>query len=425
MVLEIAETQWNFIPPYINLLDWSKIDMMPLFYLYFYVTWSIVWLIGMIIFFYRINETQVQMRSPILVTLSSIGAQLTLTCTTLDTLLTHEHYPCFLDLWYILSFFPLYFIPFVLRFMRYFITMKKLEDWQKGKIKDPRSSIWISEKPWINILGYLLSITMGGAVYFQFTYCSEWVSAYGCSLTNITFYILISIFSICLILVFAGLIYMKSIPDPYFLKSELVTCFTLWILTLGPYIIFYKQSPETRDKISYLMYFFIIGGYFTSVLWPIYLTYKHPPEQSTPEKILDSVEQITLDQEGYKLIEQVAHQYHASEMPPLLREILMFKELSDQREIVNRSNYIYNEFIKNGAKRQNNFSAIMVNDIESRLSNPTNDIFNGPYREILKLFKTNFLRAVKNLPAYTELVKKREDEINSQRMQHEIFQRNK
>jgi len=422
MKLPIADTQWNFLPPGVSLFDFEGIEMMPLFFVYLFIVWSIVWLIGMILFICRINETQVQMRSPTLVILSSIGAELALLCTTLDIYLTHEYYPCFLDLWYILSFFPLYFIPFVLRFIRYFITMKKLSDWQHNPQNDPRSSIWIKESTWVTILGYILGITMSSAVLIQYTICSEWVSAYGCQLTDVTFYVLVTIFTFCFLIVSAGLVIMRKIPDPYNIKSELVTCFTLWIFTLGPYILLYKFMPNERNNLTFLMYFFIVGGYFTSVLWPIYLSYMHPPEQTTPDKILDTVEQITLDPDGYKLVEQIALEHHASEMPPLFREILMFRDLTDATEMKNRAIYIYNQFIRPGAPKQNNFSHTMVTEIEARLNEATSDIFNGPYREILKLLKTNFLREVKNLPAFSELVKKREDEEHQRRMQKEVFQ---
>jgi len=148
-------------------------------------------------------------------------------------------------------------------------------------------------------------------------------------------------------------------------------------------------DASEKNKLTLLMFVFIVVGYFISVIWPIYLSFKRPPEDTTPEKILDTVEQIIEDPEGYQIIMKLSQIRQSAEMPPLLREIVRFRQITDPDVLKQKADEIYNQFIKSGAPQQNNFSASMVEDIHGRLDAPTSDLFNGPYRELMKLMNTH------------------------------------
>lgn len=420
--LQISSSQWNFLPRDVRILDLSSVETIPMFYLFLFVIWSIFWLIGLIWFFCLRDRTEIQMRSPHLVILSAVGAELALLCTTLDIFLSRQHYPCILDLWYIMLFFPLYFVPFVLRFMCYFVKMYQLNRWRKKEIEDPMASPWVRESTWVNILGYFMGCMMTIGSILQFTPpIREWVTTYGCQITPITSAVLIVMFALCLIIVGLGLIYMKNIEDPYKIKSELVTCFITWIVTLGPYILLYWFLPDQRNNTTFLMYIFIISGYFSSVIRPLFLSYRMPPEQQTKDKILDTLEDILLDEEGFSIVEQYSVSQSAGENPPFLKEVIRFKDIDDKNEMKNRARFIYDTFIKPGGPKTINIPAKMVAEISDNLENPTSDMFNLASREVSKLLKTNFLRQIKNLPAYEELVKKRENELKSQEIGNQMY----
>ena len=420
--LEISKSQWNFIPKTKKLFNLEGIEEMPMFYLYLFMVWSIFWLICIIWFFFLRHQTAMQMRSPQLVILSAIGAELTLLCTTLDIFFTHEHYPCLLDIWYILVFFPLYFIPFVLRFMRYFLIQYMMQQYNKKLISDPRSSVWVRESTWVVVLGFFITLMMVAGLIIQFIPpINSWCTTFGCAITPITSSVLVVMLLISLIIFSIGLFLMRKIEDPYHIKSELVTCFITWIVTLFPYIFLYWFQPEERNNTTALMFIFIVSGFITSVVRPIFLSYMRPPEPQVPEKILDTLEQIILDPEGYKLVEQIANEKSAPENPPFIKEVLEFKKLNDQKAIEDRARYIYNNFILPGSPHQVNISAHFVRDITAKMENITSDIFNIAYREVMKLLKTNFLREIKNLPAYAELVKQREAEIQEKKIRDDIL----
>ena len=422
--LKIANSQWNFIPKSTKLFNLEGIEVMPMFYLYLFCTWTVFWFICLIWFFFLRKQTAMQMRSPTLVILSAVGAELTLLCTTLDIFFTHEHYPCLLDIWYILVFFPLYFLPFVLRFLRYFFTQWEMKKYKEKKIADPRSSVWVLESTWVVVLSFLMTGLMLSGVIIQFVPpINTWCTTFGCEITPITSSVLIVFLVICLIIVGLGLIFMRRIEDPYHIKSELVTCFITWFVTLIPYVLLYWFDPEERSNTTALMFVFIASGFFTSVVRPIFLSYSRPPEPQVPEKILDTLEQLILDPEGYKLVEQIALEKMASENPPFIKEILEFKKLNDQNAIENRAREIYNEFIVEGSPRQINISNSYVKDITQKINNNiTSDIFNIAYREVMKLLKTNsFLPEIKKLPAYTELVMKREEEIVEKKIRDDVL----
>lgn len=303
--------------------------------------------------------------------------------------------------------------------------MRELKRWQENKISDPRASIWVMESTWVSILGIVISLTMLSAAILQHTILSDYMTTFGCKIQEITSVILLVLFGLCLIIVGVGLFFMKHFPDPYHIKYELITCFVTWILTLGPYLALSMTNSEQFYS-NCCMFAFIISGYFTSVVTSIALTYRAPPEPQTPEKILDTPEQIIMDPEGYELVMQVLIQKSAQEMPPFLKAVLEFKEINDQNTQLKKvkSQEIYVKHISKDAPLQVNISAAMRNDIESRMDNPTTDMFNNAYREVLKLVRTNFLKEIKNLPAYQALVQKREEEIQKKKISESLMRGN-
>jgi len=421
MSVDTSDSQWNFIQPDVNIGSFESIGIVPVFYLYVFIAWSIVWFIGIIFFIIRRKNIQISIRSPTLVIISAIGAEITLLCNAAEIYLTHKNYPCFLDLWYILSFFPLYFVPFVLRFLRYFITMIQIDLWKKGRIPDPQASVWILESTWVAILSIIISFTMGFASYSQHYKISEVISAYGCNLSQITFIILIVLFSVCIILVSFGLWFMRKIDDPYHMKQEIVICFILWMITLLPFIALFKYISQKKEIFVGLMFLFVIGGYFTSVLYPIILSLMHPPENNSPDKILDSFEQIALDKEGFEILQQVAIYKYVKEIPPFIREVILFKSITEYFELHLKAQEIYETFIKDKARLQINISSTFVQNIQMQLDKPTSDMFNESYREVMKLLNQNFLFEVKNRPEYAALLEKRKKEIETKRLERLIY----
>lgn len=152
-----------------------------------------------------------------------------------------------------------------------------------------------------------------------------------------------------------------------------------------------------------------------SVVWPLFLSFKRPPIFNTPESILETIEEITLDPDGYKLIEQVADKHHSSEIPPFLLKILEYRNLKDIDIMKREARIIFDSFMRPGSAQWNNLPQAIVNDVESRLNNPTSDLFNQPYRELLKLLKTNFLDEIKSLPEYTKLLTQKKKQIDQHR----------
>ncbi len=136
--------QWDFLPE-LTVDMKSHISSFANFIFYLWVIWTVFWLCSIILFFFRWHTSQnmIIMRSPVLSTLASFGAEIAYSFNTIKLSVTsEERFPCFLDLNYVFTFLPLYFIPFVLRFARYIFTMLQLKKWQEGKIKDIKKNIW-------------------------------------------------------------------------------------------------------------------------------------------------------------------------------------------------------------------------------------------------------------------------------------------
>ena len=89
-----------------------------------------------------------------------------------------------------------------------------------------------------------------------------------------------------------------------------------------------------------------------------------------------------------------------------------------------RANFIFNTYIKEGSKYQNNLSHDMVTEIEASIKNPTSDVFNKAYQQVTKLIKTTTkqLDELKMKPEFKELVEKRKREIKNRNKQTEIFE---
>ena len=408
--VDISDTQWDFLPPNSKVIDVSEIGNFSYFVVYLWAVWSFVWLAGSILFIIRLStgNTDIRMRSPWLVLLSAFGAEMAFSCTAWDIAVTRARFPCCLDLYYILIFLPLYFIPFVLRFAKYIFTMLQIERWKAGQIKDIHHHILVKESTYITILGYIISLLLFIANMFQWQLLPDWVNAYGCQLRDYTFIILMILVSICFVLFIVGFFIMRKIPDPYKIKSELILNSIVWMICLIPYLVLYKLNSNSNALVT-LMFLFIVAGYFTSVLWPIYLSFKHPPEDDSNEEILATFDQMLVDEECYKIIAQIAAIKSIEEVPPFCKDVLEYRKLDNPRP--QDAQRIFDEYIKPGAPHQNNFPAPMVSALQQRLQHPTSDLFNGVFQEAKKLLKTgNFLQEIKNKPEYIELVNRRKEE---------------
>ncbi|KAH0788355.1 regulator of G protein [Histomonas meleagridis] len=430
----IGDDQWDFFPG--NNSIGESIFLMPpisLFFFYVWVAWSIMWLAGLILYCFRwhTGDTMILMRSPVLSLLSAIGSEICLTCFIWKLALTPECFPCFLDLFYILIFLPLYIVPFILRFIRYFYTMIQLEKWKNHEISEVRDGPLLQERTYAAILGIFISLCMAIAVILQYTVLNTCVNSYGCDLNEVTVPILIVLLVLCLIIVIIGLFLIRKIPDPYGVKGELISCFISWLIILTPYLILYSIDftdegdglIETVDAVLALLMFILFAtGYFTSVIYPISLSFKKPPEEGTKQTVLSTIEQILNDDEAYGHLLKVATLKRAPEAPPFAREILRFRQLEDQEQIRVKAKEIYDMYIKPGSEHQNNLPAAMVDDITARLENPTSDIFNRAYQEVTKLINTNYLRDVMNLDEFRETVEKRKKELQQENIRKQILE---
>lgn len=414
MKINIADTQWDFFPPNAKIVDTNRLRSYSIFIFYLWSVWSVLWLVGSILYIIRLKtgDTNIKMRSPILALLSAFGAEMAFSCTAWDIAVTRDHFPCCLDLYYILIFLPLYFIPFVLRFAKYLLTMHRLENMHKDSQSfNIYDHPFVKEGPWLAVLGIIMSCLLFIANIFQFVLLEEWVNAYGCQLRNYTIIVLAILFVICLIFFFIGFILFRKINDPYHIKVEFISCTFVWICCLLPYLILYGKNNgndgKYADILVSLMFVFIVDGFFTSILLPIVISYRHPPVENNGD-ILSTFEEMLLDDECYKIFEEIAQIKSVQEVPRFCRDVLKFRKLVNKDEINSRAQYIFNTYVTKRATSQNNFSAAMVSEIEARLSTPTNDMFNRLFQEVSKLFRTgNFLTEVQTHPRFNEIVEER------------------
>ena len=410
----IGAEQWNFIPDDEVLVDISKLNIARKFYFFIFVFWTIAWLVGVIWYICKINRLQIQIRSPILTLLSVFGSEIALLFITLQSILGESHFPCFLDVWCYLIFFPMAIIPYFLKFSRYYINMFQLEKWKNREIKDPKESIWVTELPWIGIFFVILSIFAIISVVFQFTILSDFITSYGCALHSILFWPLLV--GLVGILILSGFLFYTIVvlPDPYSLKNEALTTFVLLLITICPYFILELTSAQQVHDYDFIILIFVIGTTTTNLLRPLYLSYKRPP-QNKSGKVLESLEDILKDKETYELLEKIAISHDAYECLPFYSEMVEFREITDPQLLAEKANHIYNEYIRPGAPHWNNLDHRKVKDIEQRLSQPTSDMFNATYREILKLLQTNFMPELKVMPDYERILQDRMKKIEEER----------
>ena len=422
-VPEPVKSQWNFLPPDSPVIDFTQAHAIPYFIFFLWACWTVFWLGGLIFFVWRLkttNDSSIRMRSPTLVILSAFGAEMAFSCTAWDVAVTRAHYPCCLDLYYILIFMPLYFAPFVLRFMRYLITMWQFSQWQAGRRPELREkSFWLREGSYVAILGIFISFCMAAAAFMQFYLLDGWVNAYGCELRQFSAIILMVLISICFVLVIIGYFVMRKVPDPYKIKYELVSCFAFWMVALVPYLSIYMNSGKwgevVTESLGLLMFVFIAAGYFSSVIWPVYLSYQVPPEDAQKDRILSTVEEMLLDDDGYRLLLSVAQIHHGAEMCECARDILRFREIQNEAQMRAEARRIYDTYVVERAPRQCNFGGSIVEAIFDRLDRPTSDLYNRAYQELSKLLQTNnFFKEAQRTPEYLELVKKKEDTMKQE-----------
>jgi hypothetical protein len=415
---EISETQWDFLPPDMPLIDFPQIAPIPMFIFYLWGVWSVFWLAGLILFAFRLfqGDTNIKMRSPTLVILSSFGAEMAFSCTAWDVALTRARYPCFLDFYYLLAFLPLYFLPFVLRFVRYLLTMRRLTQWEHEERKvalRADSEFWLCESSYVSILGVIMTIILAAGVSFQFTTLSNWVNAYGCELKKVTSIFLIVFIVVCVAFLVGSWFLMAKrsaiFPDRYHLKTELVSCFFIWFLALVPYVFLYMLWPSASDYLGLLMFVFIAAGYFSSVIWPVILSFRALPADVTNAEVLQSMNDILRDPEGMAIVQKVAQLHHGHEMCELAAAILDYQIRKDA-ELPARAQFIFDTFIKADSPRQANLPGGMVAEIKDRIESRqfTSDLFQRAYQEMCKLLQQNFLKEVKSTPEFEDLLKKKQ-----------------
>jgi hypothetical protein len=172
--------QWDFLCPDSPTINFSTTPSVPYFIFYLWGVWTVFWVVGLIVFIVRLrtDDSNIKMRSPTLVVLSAFGAELCFSCTAWEYAVTQKHFPCFLDLYYILLGLPLYFVPFVLRFLRYIITMSKLVSVEQsadksGTLRD--TDFWLRETSYVSILGLVIAVCLSIANTFQLLILQPWV----------------------------------------------------------------------------------------------------------------------------------------------------------------------------------------------------------------------------------------------------------
>lgn len=415
MQLTISEDQWAFIPADepVDLLRYLPVGVQ--FYFYIFVIWSVCWFACIIWYCVRIQSSSIQIRSPILTLLSSFGAEITLCYNLLLTVFTNKHFPYFILMWCQLIFFQLMYIPCFLKYMRYYYSMYQMEKWKDGLVADPKSSVLIMEWYWIAVLGVILSILSAVGIVYQFYTAKSFMSSYGCRLEIITLIPIIIVYSAFLIAGIFLLCIGKKISDPYRIKTEFITTFIFYVITLLPEIIISGINVNyVASYIGFLLVFALVSQ-IMNLVRPIHLSYLRPPQKNSRNRILDTIDEIILDPETYPLVEQIGIEHESSECVPFIREILKYRLINNQVELERQAKYIFEEYVKPDSPHQNNLPHTMVKDIESRINDPTSDLFNGPYREIMKLLKTNFLPEIKLLPEYAKILREREMKAQQER----------
>jgi hypothetical protein len=214
---------------------------------------------------------------------------------------------------------------------------------------------------------------------------------------------------------------MRNLPDPYDLKKELVSCFVVWVIALLPYLVLYGKD-EGGEYLGLLMFIFIAAGYFSSVIWPVYLSYKCPPAETTGE-ILSTVEDLLMDDEGFELIRRVAQAHFGTEMCECARAILEYRRIEDEAQMRVAAENLWAMYVKPGAPRQCNFPGPLITAIEERKNKAaTSDLFNRAYQELVKLLGTNYFREVQKMPDYTQLVARRQAEQEQKSKRRAVLQ---
>jgi hypothetical protein len=302
------------------------------------------------------------------------------------------------------------------------MTMRKLREWQsdaKNELKE--SDFWLRETSYVSILGIVIGGCLLVANIIQLVKLDPWVNAYGCELRSYTSIVLEVLLVLCALgLLFAWLA-LRGDPDQYDMKNELIICFIVWVIALVPYLVIYQTYQAGSDYLGLLMFVFIATGYFTSVIRPIYLSYKCPPAESTAG-VLETVEEILLDNEGVELMRKVAQLHHGAEMCECALAIVTYRKIEDDAIMRTEAQKLFDLYVKEGALKQCNFPGTIRNQIEGRLETATSDLFNRAFQELVKLLNTNYLREVKNMDEFAKLREKRQKEKEMDKKARDIWQ---
>ncbi|EAY22285.1 hypothetical protein TVAG_094600 [Trichomonas vaginalis G3] len=411
----VLENPWTFIPADESINKLSDLSVIHQFYFYIFIIWSVGWFVTLIWYCFRIVNSNIQIRSPILTIICSVGSELTLLYNIILTIFTNQHFPCFILMWCQLLLFQLMYIPHFLKYMRYYFSMYQMERWKSGIVADPKSSILILEWYWIAILGIVLSALSAVGIVYQYRNLNAYMSSFGCHLEMKTLIPIVVVYALFFI-VGCFLCYICAIVnDPYKIRVEFITTFVSYIIILLPVIIISGKNVEDVQIYVGLLLLFVSITQIMNLIRPIHLSYVRPPQKNSRNKILDTIDDIILDPETYPLVEQIGIEHESSECVPFIREILRYRLITNQADLERQARYIFDEYIRPDSPHQNNLPHTMVKDIEARIQDPTSDLFNGPYREIMKLLKTNFLPEIKLLPEYSRILHEREMKAEQER----------
>jgi hypothetical protein len=299
--------------------------------------------------------------------------------------------------------------------------MRKLSAWESdSRTELKKTDFWLQETSYVAILGLVIGICLLIANIIQLIELDAWVNAYGCELRYYTSVVLWVLLVVCVVGVLVAFLVLRNMPDHYDMKNELIVCFIVWVIALVPYLIIYQIRDAGSDYLGLLMFVFIAAGYFTSVIRPIYLSYKCLPVESTGG-LLGTIEEMLMEAEGFELMLTVAALHHGKEMCNCAREILIYRQIENDRNMAAEARRLFDHYVRTGGEEQCDLGGNIVKHIEDRMENPPSDLFNRAFQEFVKLPTTNYLREVKQMEEYAKLLDKREKEAERRRKGQEIL----
>jgi hypothetical protein len=270
--------------------------------------------------------------------------------------------------------------------------------------------MWVRERTYVLILCLFISGVMASAEGIQLLNLKDWVTCYGCDTRNYAIWVFIIILIICVVIGVAAFC-MWDYPDPYAIKPELIACLIVWVLVLIPYFVLYTTVKAAQDYLGLLIFVFIAVGYLTSVVWPIYTSFKAPPE--TEDNQFDSIIDLIRDPDGLSLVSEIARMHHCEEASNAVHDILKYMDIEDETKMRRKAQRIYEKYVKESSATACNLAGPMRDAIARKIGNPKSDTFNLLYQEMCKLLQTNFMNELKKHHGYKELLDKKKAATNT------------